>query len=299
MKEIELDGLLRQAAGEKRGEFNKEAVRCGLERAVDNASGRECAARAYPRFRRATLWGGAACAALAAVLALCFMDVVVVNGQTRLAVNRNVTVNGVRQSLAAAHGASAPGSAGGLVRLEHTNQYVSLEDAETGEDAPRIVTLPLEAEPLPAKNAQAVSGQGDEPHSLAPTQVFPVIGDLAVREGPDTAYAALGELYSGQCVTKVGVWGDWAILQWEGGIAYAFNAYLYEVPIEEQSRTAVTLCATEPVNVRALPTSREDSAILYELQTGEAVSCTGIAGEWTQILFHGEQAYVFSRYLGE
>lgn len=300
MNPQEFDALLEQAAKEKAGEFHPEFLFAQLERRAGKKAPKSAK---RVRGHKALLGAAAACAALAAALALCLTELVVINGEVTLAINHQVTVNGVRQSLTAERPSGlAPGTgsdenhSGELARLADTNQYVCLETER--EEAPaRIIVSPPGETPLPAKNAEAVSFPGEEPRSLAPAQVYPVIGDLAVREGPDTAYAQIGELYSGQCVTKVGIWGDWAVLQWEGGLAYAFNAYLYDAPAEDAAYPPLTRFASEPVNVRALPTSREESEILYELQTGQAVTCTGTAGDWTQILWHGQKAYVFSKYL--
>lgn len=247
--------------------------------------------RALPRRRMAAI-AAAVMLLVLLVAAPAFARTIVVNGKTYFAFADEVRINGVTHSL------KADEEGGALLRLEDTNQYVALHDL----DAPAAVQVfvyALGGSPSSPKNPDALSGKEGEPVSLEPVTVFPVIGDLAVREGPDTAYAAVGELYSGQCVAKVGVYGQWAIIEWEGAIAYAFNAYLFELPEHSPNSDPIALYATEPVNVRALPGSREDSAVLHELQAGEEVVCTGSIGDWSQIEWNGAKAYVFSKYLSE
>ncbi len=247
-----------------------------------------------PRGR--TVWGVAgislAVALLSLIAASVFTKAVEVNGKTFLAFQDRITINGVSRRLGAAD------ENGLLLRLEDTNQYVDISESEEAPPPQLFVYAPGNS-PRELKNPDAVPGRDGVPQSLAPVTVYPVVGDLVVREGPDTDYAALAVLYSGQCLTKVGVSGNWAILEWNGSVAYAFNAYLFELTEPFPEYTPVIMRASEPVNVRALPSSREGSVVLYELKTGEEVTCTGSIGEWSQIEWNGAKAYVFSQYLLE
>ena len=237
------------------------------------------------RYQRTIIPAAAACAA---VLVACFLiRPVVVEGKTYVAWNGSVQIDGV------VHRVDAPMEKTALKRLFNTNQYVIADDpSPTG----AIMVFAPETEEQQEKKEEKVKYL-DQAVSIEPITVYPVVGDLVVREGPDTAYAELAELYSGQCVKKVGMYGRWAIIEWNGALAYAFDAYLFEAPEEIPAYAPVTRYATEPVNIRALPTSRETSAVLYELQTDDPILCTGIIGEWTQIEWNDRNGYVFTKYL--
>ncbi len=237
------------------------------------------------RYQRAIIPAAAACAA---VLVACFLvRPVVVEGRTYVAWNGSVQIDGVT------HRVDAPMEKTALKRLFDTNQYVIADDpSPTG----AVMVFAPETKEQQEKKEEKVKYL-DQAVSIESVTVYPVIGDLVVREGPDTAYAELAELYSGQCIKKVGMYGRWAIIEWNGALAYAFDAYLFEAPEEIPAYAPVTRYATEPVNIRTLPTSREDSAILYELQTNEPVLCTGVIGEWTQIEWNDGNGYVFTKYL--
>lgn len=244
------------------------------------------------RFRRAAAIVAIPVLALALAVPV-LAETVVVDGKTYVALGNQVNIAGAVYELDEPHGEN--GAA--LVRMMNTNQYALLEP--DGAQKSEIMLFPPLAKPPDIKNPDAVSGNNGVPQSLEPVRVYPIVGDLVVREGPKTAAKELAQLYAGQCVTKVGICGSWAILEWKGGIAYAFNAYLFEMPEVVPEYAPVTLYATEPVNVRALPCSREDSAVLYELSAGETVKCTGSIGNWSQIEFGNKKAYVFSEYLSE
>ena len=281
-----IDELLFRVAREKTSALPLDQVLSSVysQAAQDKRAYREAKRKAL-RLKRAILPAAAACAAVLVVSLL--VRPVVVEGKTYVAWNGAVQIDGV------VHRVDAPTEKTALKRLFHTNQYVIADDpSPTG----AIMVFAPETTEQEVKKAEKVKYL-DQAVSIEPITVYPVIGDLVVREGPDTAYAELAELYSGQCVKKVGMYGRWAIIEWNGALAYAFDAYLFEAPEEVPTYTPVARYATEPVNVRALPTSRETSAVLYELNTNEPVSCIGVIGEWTQIQWGSGNGYVFTKYL--
>lgn len=278
----QLDELLYNTAAAK---TNALPLADMLARVYREAEQEKRKARQMPPFRRILLPAAAACAALLIVSFLA--RTVVVDGKTYVAWNGAVEIDGVT------HRVDASSEKTALRRLFDTNQYVIADDPSPTGD---IMVFQPETKEQQTKQETKVK-YIQKAVSMEPVTVYPVIGDLVVREGPDTAYAELAELYSGQCVKKVGMYGRWAIIEWNGALAYAFDAYLFEAPEEIPSYPPVKRYATEPVNVRALPTSREESAVLYELRTNEPVSCTGVIGEWAQIEWKGGTAYVFTKYL--
>ena len=285
LTQSELDALLNDTAAVQTEALRLDAL---LPAVYEAAQRRAASARPHMLWRPFAIAMALVLMLAAAVPA--FAQTVIVEGKRYVAFMDAVEIEGTIYAL---DPDTTP-----LVRLPDSAEYIRPCSAEeTEKSAPAVYVLALDAEPLPLKNPAFASRQSAETTSLAPVSVFPVVGDLMVREGPDTEYAAIAILHSGQTVTKVGRTGNWAILEWEGGFAYAFDAYLYELPAEQEPCAPAEYCASEPVNVRALPTSREGSAVLHELQTGERVLCTGYIGEWMQIEWEGGSAYVFAEYL--
>ena len=287
MKDIEkIDELLYGAAREKTNALPLDKVLSSVYRQAEQEKPTYRDVRRKTLFfQRAIIPAVAACAAI--LVAFFLVRPVVVEGKTYVAWNGAVQIDGV------VHRVDAPKEKTALKRLFDTNQYVIADDpSPTG----AIMVFAPETKEQQVKKEEKVKYL-DQAVSIEPITVYPVIGDLVVREGPDTAYAELAVLFSGQCVKKVGMFGRWAIIEWNGALAYAFDAYLFEAPEEIPAHAPVTRYATEPVNVRALPTSREESAVLYELNTDEPVLCTGVIGEWTQIEWGDGNGYVFTKYL--
>lgn len=281
----DLDALLRATARSESERADLSAILGAVHARI--REGKKPVRRA-PRLRLTLIPAVALLAALIAVPALA--QTVVVDGETYIAFNNTVKIDGVTHRL------GDEGSAT-LLQLEKANQYTALKVSPGEEEGPRIVVFPYGTKSGGDKNPKAVSGEKEEAVSIKPVVVYSLVGDLCVRRGPGTSYEEIAMLASGQCVTKVGIHGDWAILEFEGAIAYAYNAYLFEAPAEEAAYTPVSLYATEPVNVRTLPTSREESAVLHELSAGEKVSCTGVISGWCEIEWEGKKAYVFGKYL--
>ncbi len=124
-----------------------------------------------------------------------------------------------------------------------------------------------------------------------------VTGNVNVRSGPGTGYTKLGELNKGELVQRVGETGTWSIINWGSGTAYVSSSYLavYGSSQPQQPGSTSTLYATTGVNVRKGPSTKY--AIVGELVKGEGVSVTGSSGLWTQVVYKGSTAYVYTKYL--
>lgn len=279
----DVDALLRLAAKRATGELGLPAL---LDKIRARIGETEARPRRAPRLRYALIPAAALLAALVAVPALA--QTVVVDGERYIALNNRVVIDGVTHELEPEDAAPT------LLRIGETNQFAELTASQ---DDPRVVVFAPGTKFENLKNPHAVPGEDGRAVSLKPAVVYPIVGDLAVRTGPDTSFPQIATLYSGQRVNKVGICGKWAILEYDGAIAYAYDAYLFEAPGEQAVFIPVALYATEPVNVRELPTSRAESAVLAELYTGQAVVCTGAIGSWAQIEWNGKKAYVFGEYL--
>ncbi len=283
-----LDALLRATARSESERAGFPALLEAIYARVREKGDAKKPTRRAPRLRFALIPAAALLAALIAVPALA--QTVVVDGETYVAFNNRVKVDGVTHRLDAEEAPT-------LLQLANTNQYTALKVSPGGDEGPRIVVFLYGTKFGSDRNPNAVSGKKGEAVSIKPVEVYPLVGDLFVRRGPGTSYEGIAVLASGQCVTKVGIQGDWAILEYEGALAYAYDAYLFEAPARQEQYAPVALYATEPVNVRALPASRAESAVLYELSAGEKVSCTGVIGNWCEIAWQGKKAYVFGKYL--
>ena len=131
-----------------------------------------------------------------------------------------------------------------------------------------------------------------------PSGTVYALSDVNVRSGPGTGYTILGELRKGQAVVKVGETGTWSIINWSTGTAYVSSSYLTSTtstPPQQQPGTSNTLYATTGVNVRKGPSTKY--AVVGELVKGEGVAATGTSGKWTQVIYKGSTAYVYTKYL--
>ncbi len=123
-----------------------------------------------------------------------------------------------------------------------------------------------------------------------------VTAAVNVRSGPGTSYVKLGELKKGDTVALVGSTGSWSIIKWGTGTAYVSSGYLSQSnPGTGSGTTTTTMVATANVNVRKGPGT--SYAILGYLVKGETVQKTGTSGNWTQVKYNNQTAYVSSSYL--
>lgn len=121
--------------------------------------------------------------------------------------------------------------------------------------------------------------------------------NVNVRSGPNsTAYPVIGSLKKGETVQYLGMTGSWCLVLYKGDIGFVFSKYLGEKTTDSSNAPAQFRMATTNVNVRTGPNSAKYPAI-GALKKGETVQCTGVSGSWTQVLYKGETAYVFSKYL--
>ena len=116
-----------------------------------------------------------------------------------------------------------------------------------------------------------------------------------VRSGPGTSYTKLGELKKGDSVALVGATGSWSIIKWGTGTAYVSSSYLTKSSSNTGSGSTTTMVATANVNVRTGPST--SYSILGYLVKGETVQKTGTSGNWTQVKYNNQTAYVSSSYL--
>lgn len=138
------------------------------------------------------------------------------------------------------------------------------------------------------------SGEGG---SATATTVY-TTGTVNVRKGPGTNYSKVGQLSKGTAVNKVGSTGNWALIEWNDGVAYVSLNYLTSSGGGSSSGGTTSgnvMMATANVNVRS--GAGTNYSIVGWLAKGETVTKTGTSGKWTKINYNGSTAYVSSAYL--
>lgn len=139
------------------------------------------------------------------------------------------------------------------------------------------------------------SGSDDDPVIIGDGTTVYANAAVNVRSGPGTNYAKLGELKRGDTVTLVGSTGSWSIIKWGTGTAYVSSGYLSQGSTGGGTTTGTTMVATANVNVRTGPST--SYSIIGYLAKGETVQKTGTSGNWTQVRYNNQTAYVSSSYL--
>lgn len=129
-----------------------------------------------------------------------------------------------------------------------------------------------------------------------------------LRDSDSTGGKIVGTLKNGEILTKIaeGVNG-WAKLEYNGKIVFAVSSYLtedlsYKPPKKETSdgfktvNEAVT--AKDKTNLRTVPTSSDDSTIVYTLKNGEIAKRIGISDNgWSKLEYEGKTLYAVSSFL--
>ncbi len=143
-----------------------------------------------------------------------------------------------------------------------------------------------------------VGKKGDIPTGKIAT-VTNAPNGVNIRQTPNGKI--LGEAHNGDTFEVKGKKGKWTKVAYNGGIAYIFTAYLSISGGESPSAPPVGpgekgyINCKNQVTVRAKASS--NSKKLGTLKRGAEISVTGISGNWTQIKFKNDTAYVFTKYV--
>ncbi len=132
----------------------------------------------------------------------------------------------------------------------------------------------------------------------ATSETMYATGTVNVRKGPGTNYAKIGQLDKNDSVSKVGVSGNWAIINWNDGVAYVSLTYLGGSSSGSSGSGSTSdniVQATSNVNVRSGPGT--NYSVIGWLSKGSTVSKLGTSGNWTKVTYDGITAYVSSAYL--
>ena len=238
--------------------------------------------------RRWVVYGVAAAVALLLCVPL-FFERVTVNGERYFSLGGNVYIDGMPYAIQKENRGQL------LLLAEDSNQYALIDAVAHTEQS--IMVYPVGTVQPPYENARMPAAESEDVQSCKARWMFPIVGDLVVRTGAGMAHEELALLHAGQLVSMVGTQGKWAIIEWDNGVAYVFARYLYPAEEVPAVQGEAVKYAAEELNIRALPTSRDESEIVGVLAVGEKVVCTGEIGSWTQIRCQGANAYVFTKYL--
>lgn len=134
--------------------------------------------------------------------------------------------------------------------------------------------------------------------------------DVHVRSSASTLSRSHGILRSGQQISVTGESkGGWVPVNWNGKDGWVYGIYLTsnatspapaaapaEVAAAAPDAATGSATATTAVNVRAGAST--STPVLTVLRTGQSIEVTGAAQNgWTPVLWNGQNAFVFSKYL--
>ena len=128
-----------------------------------------------------------------------------------------------------------------------------------------------------------------------------------LRDSASTKGKIVGTLKNGEVLTKTadGING-WSKLSFNGKTVYAISSYLtddltYKTPEENSDgfkKTNETVTAKDKTNLRSVPSSADDSTIVYTLKNGETAKRIGISQNgWSKLEYKGKTLYAVSSYL--
>ena len=137
------------------------------------------------------------------------------------------------------------------------------------------------------------------------------------RTGPSTSYSIIDSYNTGKALTATGVSGDWTMCTIDGQSGYVFSKYVTRTETaappsggtSEATPTpapTATPAVSDPqstagyvngnnVRMRSGPTMA--SEIIGELFFGNAVTITGVSGDWTAVTYNGEAGFIYSQYV--
>ncbi|MCC8356431.1 MAG: SH3 domain-containing protein [Oscillospiraceae bacterium] len=147
-----------------------------------------------------------------------------------------------------------------------------------------------------------------------------VVGDVNLRSGPDTSYDVVAVATAGTALTRTGTTGDWSIISYNGETVYAYSSYLSTTATAAETTTDTAEDSTTESTTTDVPTSTEDVVsasgtvyttaginlrsgpgtsydIVASALAGTALTRTGTTGDWTQVSYGGQTAYVYNEYI--
>lgn len=148
----------------------------------------------------------------------------------------------------------------------------------------------------------------DEPEFISVNETVYVYGTdvLNVRKEPSKNSELVGEMKSGEQVTRIGYNDTWSKISYYGEVCYASSEYLTTTaPLSFKDQTdKVYIVADGRLYLRDNPSLKAD--VVAYLPYGTELSRTGVANgvdedgiTWSRVLYNGKVCYASTKYLAE
>jgi uncharacterized protein YraI len=135
--------------------------------------------------------------------------------------------------------------------------------------------------------------------AIAASQTMVAVTAVNLRSGPGTSYDIVDVVEEGERVLAVESSGSWLKVSVDGMTGYVAASYFNRVgSSEEGAITGAAGTATTNVRVYVRTGPGQSYRIVTTLDPGVTLETTGaVSGEWTQVVFEGEERWMFSAYL--
>ncbi len=142
------------------------------------------------------------------------------------------------------------------------------------------------------------------------------------RTGPSTGYSIIDSYNKGTSLTITGTSGEWTACDINGISGYVFSQYVTKTTeasvVKPDAGEDKPVASAAPVptptpavqveskagyvsgnSVRMRDGASMTAGILAELNYGNAVTITGVSGDWTAVIYEGTSGYIYSQYVKE
>ncbi|KLU62553.1 trifunctional nucleotide phosphoesterase protein YfkN precursor [Peptococcaceae bacterium CEB3] len=148
-----------------------------------------------------------------------------------------------------------------------------------------ISTTPVTAT-SPAQNSGSGAGE------TTGTHVQVTVSSLNLRTGPGLNYSVASSLPRGSVVTLLTATGAWDRINYQGKTYYVYAKYVQ--PVSGSVIRTVKVIAGIGLNVRNRASL--SAGVVGALPYGTTIQVVGVEGSWYKILYHGRDAFVYSKY---
>ncbi len=136
--------------------------------------------------------------------------------------------------------------------------------------------------------------------AIAASQTLVAITDVNMRSGPGMTYDVVDVVSEGERVVAVEVAGSWTKITVDGQTGYVWGSYFTLAAESSDAGTTAGVAGRATTNVRVYVRTGPGQSyrIVTTLDPGVTLETTGsVSGDWTQVVFEGEERWMFSAYL--
>ncbi|MFC4320905.1 SH3 domain-containing protein [Litchfieldia salsa] len=140
------------------------------------------------------------------------------------------------------------------------------------------------------------------PQPTSSSSVTSTVDDLRIRTGPGTSFQITGFINKGQSATFIEKNENWTKIKLNNTVGWVSSQYLSAsqatspTPTETSSNTGKTgKITTNNLNVRSQPS--QTASIIGKLNNGETVPVTNATGDWIEISYKNQKAFVHKDYI--